>query len=264
MLTFEEAQALFEADHWSVRTRARWQDAADDNFAAAYKFCTGIYNNHQELVPDEETLPAVVRRAFPRDQDCQNLKMLGEFKKLDLSLSRKDIYNLWVKRFKRIRQDGVQPDLSILKIFVSQVRKAQRTLLETPLSNETIVKVASTILYHLSKGVWLEIKVIASQIERYSKSEFLRFKAADCNLESADVDAILYNKDTRENVEIISIKTEGALSISSIRKWRDKVRKKNENYFRRTGRRRPEVTVWIGVKDEHDTELTVIRPADLD
>ena len=264
MLSYEEAERLFKSVHYSARTRARWQDASDENFAAAYKFVVGVWSRYEEIIPNEETVPNVVSRVFENDPDCRYYRMLGEFKKLDYNWTRKEIYDSWIKKFTKIRQDGTHPDLSFLKIYVIQVKKMQKTMLENQLSNEMIVSVISAMLYNLSGGTYQELRIIKNRVKHFSTHEYLRFMPAPSSWESADIDAIIYDRDTGEHVYNISIKCFGALQLSSILKWRKKVAKKNEEYFRKTGKRRPEVNLWMGLLNEYDTKLTVYTVADLE
>lgn len=277
MLSFEDAKKMFEADHYSVRSRARWQDASEENFPAAYKFIAGCWNDYMKMVDPSETVPAKVRLAFPNDEECQFFKMLGEFKEIPVDSTREEIYNSWVKRFERIRQDGVLPNLSFLKIFLSQARKHQRELLESKMSNEYIIAVISTLLYNLSGGTWQEIRIIRIMTAKYKKTEYLRFRPAPANWESTDIDAQIYDKDTGEVIHNISIKCFGALHPNEIRKWRVAVAEKNERAYQRSiakykangwdtsrVKRRPEVTLWVGIRNEWDTKLTIYTAADLD
>jgi hypothetical protein len=92
----------------------------------------------------------------------------------------------------------------------------------------------------------------------------LRFKAAPASWECTDIDAIIYDRDTGEHVFNISIKCFGALDLRDLVQWRATVAEKNEKYFLKTGRRRPEVNLWMGIKNESDTKLTIYTVADLE
>lgn len=263
MLSFEDAKKMFEADHYSVRARASWEDASEENFPAAYKFIVGCWNDYTAMVDPDETVPAKVALAFPNDTDAKYFKMLGEFKKIPVDSTREEIYDSWVRKFTRIRQDGIIPDLSILKIFVSQARKHNRNMLDEKMSDDFLVAVISTLLYNMSGGIYQELRIIRIMMKKYSTHEYLRFRPAASNWESSDIDAVLYNFETGETVHNISIKCFGALAKQSVRSWRKNVERKNEKHFKKTGRRRPEVTLWMGILNETDTHLTIYRPEDL-
>jgi hypothetical protein len=264
MLTFEEARDLFEADHWSVRTRARWQDASDDNFAAAYKFTVGVWNNHDEMVPNKETVMNILSKTFSDRKDFREMKPLGAFKKLDHSMTRKDIYNHWVARFKEKRVTERGEVTSIGKIFLDQVLKMQKKMLDTPMSRKTIVDCMAALLYNTSKGTAEELRLIYQLVRKYANNAKLCFRAAPDSNETDDIDAIFEYRESGKNIHRISIKVGGAISRSSVIKWKEKIDAKNERYFKKTGKRRPEVTLWIGVKEEGSNELIKFTRKDLE
>jgi hypothetical protein len=250
MLSCEKADTLFNSVHYFERANADWRDASEENFAATYNFIANVWSNFDEMIDDSETVGAKVKKAFPYDDNAKYFRCLGKFKDIDYSSSRKDIYNSWVRKLERVRQDGIQPDLSILRIFVSQARKLSRQLLPEQLSDKTIVDTISALMFNMTGGIYYELKIIEEMVAKYSNHPTLRFRPASSNLEGAGIDAIIYNFKLCENVHYISIKCFGAMKDSALRKHIKKQAKKNEDHFKRTGKRRPEVNLFMGITEE--------------
>lgn len=246
----EKAEELFNSVHYFERANTSWRKASEENFAATYNFIANIWSNFDGMIDDSETVGAKVRKAFPHDEDCRYFRCLGKFKNIDYTWSRKDIYNSWIRKLERVRQDGTQADLSFLRIFVHQARKWSRILLGKPLSDKTILKTISALMFNMTGGIYHELKIIEVMVEKYSNHPHLRFRPASSNLEGAGIDAIIFNFKTMENEHYISIKCFGAFQDSALKKHITKQAKKNEDYFKRTGKRRPEVDLFMGIYEE--------------
>lgn len=263
MLTYEDAKRLFESVTLNQRSRSRWQDSADDNFAATYRFIEGVWNSYPKMIPNEQTVMNLISKEFSSDPRCKYMKPLGEFKELDITMSHKDIYESWVRKLTIKRKDGLRPEISMIRIFLDQACDLQETMLDIPLTKRTIINAFSAMMFNLSKGAYQEVKITRYLIAKYKNHATIGYKAAPCNFESSDIDGIFFCKATREVVDYVSIKTGGALTNSSIQRYRGILDEKNEKYFKATGRRKPVPTLWLGTLDENDKGLTSFRVKDL-
>jgi hypothetical protein len=213
-----------------------------------YEFVLQIWSNYDGDTPKSEHIPARLSRTFSSDYYCRIYKPLGFFRDLDKpenDVSRKGIYNSWVKRFTRDYNSGWNYTKTILEVAVEQVEKVQAPLGKS-LSKARIEACLALILYNSAKGVVEEIRITRELIEKYKNHPTYVYVAAPNSMEKDDVDGLLKRRSDRTIVHYVSIKAFGAFSMKTLKRYRNV-----------KGKTKP--TIYAGVHNEGDTGFVTIH-----
>ena len=203
-----------------------WKDIKANKAQLPKSYTTGKVLNFNE------TLIGRIAKAFPKDKSCAERKPYGDFKQFDdkfgSKLTRKDVYDYWVKKVENIHENGK----SILEVVVEGFKENEMTLKgKRVLTNAEIVRAYSMLLYKLTDGVVKEFWVLRQMQAAFMKhlDDCWEVRAAAPERETDEVDAEVFY----DGVFVcgISIKCGGALSFSSLDTFRNVYGKDKPEFY---------------------------------
>jgi hypothetical protein len=244
MLPYEKVVTAY------AHMKPRWPAKPQGAYAkldSDYEFVLKIWSNYKSSIPNSQNIVGRLARTFSADFNCRSYKPLGFFRDLNVpgaDVSRKGIYNAWVKRFTRDYDSGWHFSKTLLEVSIDQVEKVQATL-GVKLSRDRIAACLALIFYNSAKGVVEEIRITNELIEKYSNDPRFYYVAAPNSMEKLDVDGLLKERGTGKIVHYVSIKVFGAFSMKTIKEYRNV-----------KGKTTP--TIYVGIHNEGDTGWTSV------
>ena len=215
-----------------------------------FKFIKMIWGSYGKpaKMAHSETLIAVLQKEYSNIKACVVCRPLGDFKDY-FGLTHKEIYDRMVERFNEEVEDKDGVKMSYIDKLLPHVTELARTYNANPFGNgfhrDNFEVGLALMLYRSSTGIYLESKVTDHLTAWFKNNKYFIYRAAPSELESEDIDGVIYFREDDTPALEISIKCLHALTEKSVNQWRAPVSEGGK------GKTRPKI--YIGVREYDDT-----------
>lgn len=249
---FENAERISKniEDSWDKKLKWKDMDHETRTVRNDIGFVKNVWDTYK--MPDgmkkEETLVGVLQRDFSNIRACKVCRPLGDFKDFD-NATRREVYESLIEQFTKTRIDARGNKLSYLEALYPYAKDLADKYGWGSYgewfskSNKMFIQGLSIMFYRSAIGIYLESYINHKLENKFNNSKEFVYKVAPSEMESKDVDGIIYRRDNGAVVVNVSIKTLGAFTNESIfNNWRKPVDKGGK------GKTLPDI--YIGITNE--------------
>ena len=231
--TFEQAEHISTEIEKSWKEKLKWNDMDHEvrTVRSDFLFVKDVWDTYKmpEGMVKEETLVGILQRVFSNIRACKVCRPLGDFKDFD-NASHREVYEALIEQFTQEKIDARGNKVSFLETLYPYAKDLADKYGYGKYgeyfskSNVKFIKGLSIMFYRSAIGIYLESYVNHKLENKFNNSKEFVYKVAPSEMESKDVDGIIYRRDNGVVVANVSIKTLKALTNNSIfNNWRKPV-----------------------------------------